>query len=171
MTTRLSLRIDHLERSDDFPQDDDALGTALWRRLRAQLPRGVPRPLLLVLFERSVQVVDLPPILRSGQDVHRACSAFASQPGAEALAAVGVMTRRRREEVLGQFAVAFVEWPDGRWWCCTRPLDPLGRPVERSEDDVQRAIDGAAKPGGLGAWFRRARYEQLTLRIEAPDVN
>jgi hypothetical protein len=168
---RFSVRIQTLPRDEQFPPGDDALGGALWSRLRGQLPRAVPRPLLLTLFESTVQVVDLPPILASGQDIHRACSAFASQPGAEALAAVGVMTRRRGEVVVGQFAVAFVEWPDGRWWSCTRPLDPLARPLDGSEDDVQRAVEGASKPGGLGAWFRRARYEQLTLRIDSPAVN
>lgn len=168
---RLHLRIQHLERDAAFPHDGDALGEALWARLRSELPRGVPRPALLTLFSESVQVIDLLPILRSGQDVHRACAAFASQEGAQALAAVGVMNRRRAGTVLGHFGVAFVEWPDGRWWCCTRPLDPLGRPLEGSEDDVQRAVDGAAKPGGLGAWFRRARYEQLNVRIDGPPVN
>ncbi len=168
---KLSLSIQHLPRDDAFPGDDDALGGALWSRLRGQLPRGVPRPVLLTVFAESVQVVDLPPILASGHDVHRACAAFASQEGAEALAAVGVMTRRRGAAALGQFAVAFVEWADGRWWCCTRPLDPLGRPLEGSEDDVQRAVDGASKPGGLGAWFRRARFEQLHIRIDSPAVN
>lgn len=169
--TRLQLRIQHLGRDQQFPHEDDALGGALWSRLCSHLPRGVPRPVLLTFFAESVQVTDLPPILKSGMDVHRACAAFASQEGAQALAVVGVMNRRRQEVALGQFAVAFIEWNDGRWWACTRPLDPLARPLEGSEDDVQRAVDGASKPGGLGAWFRRARYERLTLRIDSPTVN
>lgn len=168
----LRVRLAHAPRDPDFPRgDDDALGLALWDRLGRALLQGPPRPALITLFPEVAQVVDLPPILHAGGDVHRAIAAFASQPEAEALAAAGVMVRRREGRPLGRFAMVFVEWPDGRWWSCARPLDAAGQPVVGVPDDLQRAVDGAPKPGGLGAWFRRARFEGLRLSWSGEAIN
>lgn len=167
----IKLRLAHAARDPDFPADDDALGASLWRMLVSKLPRGVPRPALFTLFPEAAQIVDMPPILAAGVDVHQATASFASQPGVEALATVGVMTRRRGAQVLGRFAIAFVEWPDGRWWCSAHPLDSAGQLMEGVETDLTRAVDGAPKPAGLGAWFRRARFEGLTLKLDGGEVN
>ncbi len=164
-TTGLRVRVAHAERAGVYPRDDDdALGLALWGRLCAAIPHGMPRPALFTFFPEVAQIVDLPPVLAAGGDVHRAIAAFASQPEAEAIAAAGVMVRRRQGRVVGRAAMVFLEWPDGRWWACAHPLDGEGQFVAQVPDDLQRAVDGAPKPAGLGAWFRRARFEGLSLR-------
>ncbi len=168
--TRLRVRIAHAPREPDFPAGDDALGEAVWGRLVEAVGKGPVRPLLVTIFSEVAQLVDLPPVLAAG-DPHRGIAAFASQPGAEALAAAGVMVRRNAGRVVGRFAMVFIEWPDGRWWSCEHPLDADGALLLEAEDDVQRAVDGAPKPGGLGAWFRRARFEQLALRWEGGEAN
>jgi hypothetical protein len=113
------------------------------------------------------------PILAASPDQHRAIAAFASQAGARALAIAGVLGRRNRGALVGRDAVVFVEWPDGRWWWCRRALGVPGAPAVDAIDTVERAVEGAAKPGGLGGWFGRARFEQLRVRLEgeANDVN
>ncbi len=168
---KFKVRLTHVPRDPTFPRADDALGVHLWSMLVAKLEGGPPRPALFTFFAEAVQIVDVAPLVAPGIDVHHAFSAFASQPDAEAMAALGVMVRRQHNKVVGQFAVAFIEWPDGRWWSCSRPLNPAGQPLEGAEDDIQRAVDGAPKPGGLGAWFRRARFEGITLKLEGELVN
>ena len=34
--------------------------------------------------------------------------------------------------------------------------------------EVQRAVDGLPRPGGLGGWFGRARFERLQVDLSAP---
>ncbi len=168
--TRVRVRLAHAPRDPDFPDGDDALGTAVWGRLVQAVGKGPVRPMLVAVFAEVAQLVDLPPVLAAG-DPHRGIAAFASQPGAVALAAAGVMVRRNGGRVVGRFAMVFIEWPDGRWWSCDHPLDAEGALLSGVEADVQRAVDGAPKPGGLGGWFRRARFEQLALKWEGGEVN
>ncbi len=163
---RVKIKISHLPRQPRYSGDDDALGQELWSELDRQLHRGVPRPAVLTLFPEVVQVVDVSPLLNVVPDHHRAVSSFASQDGAEALALAGVLVRRRAGTLLGRDAVVFIEWPDGRWWWCRRPLGVPGTPVVDADDTVERAIDGAAKPMGLGGWFGRARFEQMRIKLD-----
>jgi hypothetical protein len=44
-------------------------------------------------------------------------------------------------------------------------LESRGSPVGDARDEVEQAVEGAAKPQGLGSWFSRARFEGLTLRM------
>ncbi|MBM4390228.1 MAG: hypothetical protein FJ090_03830 [Deltaproteobacteria bacterium] len=162
----MKLRISHLSRQPRFCGDDDALGAEVWSELDRHLQRGVPRPAVLTIFPEVVQVVDLSPLLIAVPDHHRAVSSFASQNGAEAIALAGVLLRRRAGAVLGRDAVVFIEWSDGRWWWCRRPLGVPGTPVADADDTVERAVEGAAKPMGLGGWFGRARFEQMRIQLD-----
>ncbi len=168
---RVKIRVSHLSRQPRFSGDDDALGEEIWSELDRQLRRQaedkrVPRPAVLTLFPEVVQVVDVSPLLDVVPDHHRAVSSFASQDGAEGLALAGVLLHRRNGALLGRDAVVFIEWPDGRWWWCRRPLGVPGTPVVDADDTVERAIDGAAKPSGLGGWFARARFEQMRIKLD-----
>lgn len=171
----LRLRIAHMPRLPTFPDDDEVIGAELWRELTSRLQKGAPRPTLFVFSGEQVQIVDLAPFLTGQTDLHRAISSFAALPDTVALAASGVMTRRNRGRDIGKFAVGFVEWSDGRWWSCTRSTESQGIPVGDAEDEINRAVDGAAKPAGLGGWFSRARFENLTISLkrhdEAGDAN
>ena len=169
----LRLRISHAPRLPTFPLDDEALGAELWRELTVRRQRGEPRPTLFVFSADEAQIVDLAPILARGGDVHRGISSFAAIEGASALAATGTMTRAVKGRITGRFAVAFIEWADGRWWCCTRALESGGMQVADAEDEISRAIDGAPRPAGLGSWFGRMRFEGLTISLkrQEEDVN
>lgn len=177
---RLQLRIATLPRAA-FPRDDDALGNALLDELFARLARGPAAPSLLVFEADRVLAVDVREALRSLRHpalVHRFVATFAGMPGVEAVGAVGPMRRGvpaappaapTKGVPLGG---AFLEWPDGRWWGGWRPLDDDGRPMATDSDDIQRAVDGAPRPAGLGGWFSRARFEGLCAHLRpvaAPD--
>lgn len=167
----LKLRISWAPRDARFPHDDDALGHALLTMMNERLEVGHPRPTVFVFREESVQIVDMVAILGT-PDPHQWIAALAGQEEVQALAVVATLMKRRGRQVLERCASVYVEWPDGRWWWARRLLDPQGRPIEGIESDVQRAIDGATKPLGLGAWFALARFQSLRLRSEpvAPEL-
>jgi hypothetical protein len=161
---------------DELRAPDDALGLAVWRMLAEALERGVPPPAVLLLTAEHAHLVDIVPLLKDGEKLDgRGVAGFASVEGVEAMAAVGVLTRRHRGVPSGRFALAFLEWPDGRWWLGRRAvveaegprlvLDPL------AEVEVERAVDGASKPGGLGGWFRRVRLEGLRAELHSGVEN
>lgn len=162
----IRLRIAHGPRGERFPADDDALGRALFGMLVERLQVGVPRPTAFVFWSDRVQIVDLPPLLAAPGDAHRHVASLTAQEGAEAMALLGVLTRRGRGIPPRRFAVGFVEWSDGRWWFAVRPVTDAGRLLDDVGEEVHRAVEGAPRPGGLGGWFSRARFEGLQIRIE-----
>ncbi len=172
---RLNLRIATLAREPEFPREDDALGRALLDRLFRRLARGPVAPALIVLEADRALAVDVRPALaalRHPMLMHRFVASFAGMPGVEAVAAVGPMRRGARAPAGGPVEAgqpvggAFVEWADGRWWGGWRPLDDNGRPMPTDSDDILRAVDGHSRPGGLGGWFSRARFEGLAAQLE-----
>jgi hypothetical protein len=62
--------------------------------------------------------------------------------------------------------VAFLEWPDCRWWHWRILLDGQGSPAPDS-DTVRRASDGDPLPGGLGRWWSLSRRIRPTVRFGA----
>lgn len=169
VSSRLRLRVRTLARHPEFPEDDDALGGQLWTRLGERLRLGATRPAALMIRGEVVHVVDLAPLVVEPRLAHRRVAGLCAVEGVEALALVGPMFRRRRGGPVERYAVAFVEWADGRWWLTQQILGEDGRPVPESEPELFRAVDGAARPGGLGGWFGRARFEQLRTSFEAVD--
>ncbi len=171
----LTLQVATLPRLPDFPADDEPLGRAVLERLLARLRRGRVAPTLIVLYPDRALALDLRPILavvRTPVELHRHVAAFAGMPGVEAVGVVGLLRRRVRPadgdagpDAPELVAGAFLEWSDGRWWCAIRPVDEDARPMPTDVDGVTRAVDGAARPGGLGGWFGRARFEGLRAHL------
>ncbi|MSP56536.1 MAG: hypothetical protein EXR69_13190 [Myxococcales bacterium] len=153
---------------------DDALGLCVWRVLAEAISRGSPPPAILLLTPEQAHMVDLVPLLKAGESLNgRGVSGLASLPGVDAMALVGLLTRRQRGRTEGRVAVAFLEWPDGRWWLARRALVPLGSGIgldPLKDVTVERAVDGHGKPGGIGGWFRRARVEGLRVELHGPEI-
>ncbi|MFZ5481471.1 MAG: hypothetical protein ACOZNI_32215 [Myxococcota bacterium] len=167
----MRVRVAVAPRGDEFPREDEALGRAMFARLVKRLERGPVAPAVIVLREDRAQIVDLRPMLARGRDAHRLVAALAGGEGVEAIAVVGIVNRRRRgAPAVERYGGVFVEWSDGRWWAAFRPLDDAMRLVPTDMDDVSRAVDGQARPGGLGGWFSRARFQGLRaeIRVDAP---
>ena len=142
---------------------DDALGEGVFAAVLDALRRGLPRPALLAFFAEEVEQVDIAP-LASADPAHRErmlAALAGGRPGVEAVALVGVL-QVRSGRAGGRAAVAFVEWPDNRWWTAWRFIDEARRPLGEAAV-VRRAVDGWPRPNGVGGWFARARREQLRL--------
>lgn len=166
---RIRVRVALEPRLPAWPRDDEALGRALTDRLAARMLRGPIRPAAVILRADTVHILDLVPLLQSGRDARRLIAGLAGGAGVEALALVGPMTRRFKGQVVERLAGVFVEWSDGRWWASFRPVDEHGRPIATDTDDVQRALDGAPRPGGLGGWFSLARFHDLHAELSGRD--
>jgi hypothetical protein len=167
---RIRLRVRTVGRHPEFPTEDDAFGERLWSLLTARIDKGPPRPSAVMARADVVHIVDLAPLVEEPRLAHQRVAGLCAVEGLESLALVGALFRRRRSGPVERFAVVFVEWPDGRWWLKQQRLGQDGRPVPGFDDEVQRAVDGVARPGGLGGWFSRARFEGMATSFEAADT-
>ena len=155
-----------------FPTDDDALG----RSLLAIVERVVgeqgklPRPSILGFRADGIERYDIPPIVQQGGNVHAFTSAVAGQQGVEVVCIAGVVgIRRGRAEPVPALAV-FLEWEDGRWWSALRFLRDK-QLVEELPASIRSADEGYPKPGGMGGWYARARFQGLKLQVHDQTVH
>lgn len=158
-----------LEPAERARLADDALGLAVMRLLMGAFGAGAPPPAAVLFGGEHVHIVELLPLLRAGEALDgRGVSGLASVPDVVAMAVVGVFTRSGPGAAPTRYAVAFVEWSDGRWWLGRRSVVEADGAVQLNplaEVEVERAVDGAGKPRGLGGWFRRVRVEGLSARL------
>ena len=149
-----------------FPNEDSALGMALYGRLEEAISRKqLPRPAVLAFQDAQVTQYDILPLLQGGADVHRFVSAVSAQQGIEAVASVGLVRmggRGRRDVVRPLATMCFVEWPDSSWWGALRLLEE--RQFREDWPAIFKcAADGDPRPGGVGGWFSRGRRQNLKL--------
>lgn len=173
MPPRFQLRIQTGPRDPDrLPLDEERLGMALFGRVTEALPRGAPRPALLLLRDAEVQQLDVVPLLQAPlEHRERLLAAAVGQEGVRCAALAGALSLRRRVggKVVGQRAVVvFLEYPDNRWWTAWQGVDEQ-RALVGDGPVLRRAVEGSPRPGGVGGWFARARREGLKLRLERPE--
>ncbi len=66
-------------------------------------------------------------------------------------------------------ALAFLEWPDCRWWHWQVLLDADGQPLEHAE--IRRAAEaGDPLPSGLGRWWSLGRRAGMRIRYRPVPV-
>lgn len=140
--------------------DDDQFGRVLLEKVLKAAGRGALPPAVLLLGD-EVRIVYVGPLLAAVKDRHRVLASLAGQPGVEAVAILGRFNQRQPGAEPRSLAGVFIEWTDGRWWASWRPVEANGRLIPTDEEEVLRAVDGRPRPGGLGGWFSRARFEGL----------
>jgi len=156
------VRVTLARRSPDFvAADDDGFGRGLVARVLKVVGRGPLPPAVFLFRAEDVQIIYVAPLLAGVKDPHRVLASLAGQPGVEAMAILGRFTQRQKGAGPRKLAGAFVEWTDGRWWASWSPVDDAGRLIPTDEDEVLRAVDHRPRPGGLGGWFTRARFEGI----------
>ncbi len=162
----IRVRVTLARRAPDFEAaDDDVLGRTLVDRVLKTLGKGPTPPAAFLFRANDVQIIYVAPLLAAAKDPHRVLASLAGQPGVEAIAIVGRFTQRAKGAHARKLAGTFVEWTDGRWWASWRPVDDAGRLIPTDEDEVLRAVDGRPRPGGLGGWFTRARFQGLRAEL------
>ena len=166
MSTLLRLQVRSGPRVPRFPAEDEALGSAMWSVLSRAVAQGQAPPAVFLFTAERVLVTGLGPVIADPRRTHRLVAALAGMDGIEAVAMVGLLFRRRRGMPAWRYAVVFLEWPDGRWWLAQRRVDEAGRFAGDADVEVLRAIDDVPRPGGVGGWFTRARFEGLRAHLE-----
>jgi hypothetical protein len=160
------IRVTLARRSPDFvAADDDAFGRGLVARVLKVVGRGPLPPAVFLFRADDVQIIYVAPLLAGVKDPHRVLASLAGQPGVESMAILGRFTQRQKGAEPRRLAGTFVEWADGRWWASWRPVDNAGRLIPTDEDEVLRAVDHRSRPGGLGGWFTRARFEGIRAEL------
>ena len=151
---------------EDYPRDEEALGTKLFGLVVSALARGRPAP---AVFSFSEDAIDRFPLRNlSGHTPkarRRLLGALAGQDGVECIAMLGAFRFRGRGPLDGAWVVSvFIEWPDNRWWTAWQPLGPMGGLIG-DKPQIRMATDGSPRPGGMGGWFALARRTGVRLRV------
>jgi len=155
---------------EKFPREDLALGQALFGMVRDSLKKGLPRPVMLVFRDDQVDRFELAEAMKQPKVKRdRLFGAMASMKGVECMALLGVLRLRVAGPAPAPHsAVAYVEWPDNRWWTAWVPLGRDGKPV-KADPEVRTAEEGSPRPAGVGGWFSMARRAGLQLHLTSED--
>lgn len=166
---RLPIRV--LAHSPTDAIDDDACGERLARLVQEAIERGPGLSSAVAVAVRSerMELIDLRGILQAGVAVPLFLAGLSrSEPeGLGAPLAVGLAGRfqfRTRSTPGQPVGLAFLEWPDCRWWQWSVMLDSSGQMLPDS-DMRRRAIDGDPLPGGLGRWWTLGRRTRSVVRF------
>lgn len=169
----LQLRV-HLLKAPP-PLEDDALGEHLVGLVRDAAVRGAAPPVAVVVRPERTELLELGGLAGSGLSVPMLLAGLSrSAPeGVGAPVAIGVLGRflyRAPGAPPGPgapVALAFLEWPDCRWWHWRVALDASGGPRDDTELRL-RAVDGDALPNGLGRWWSLGRRSGAVIRYGPP---
>jgi hypothetical protein len=167
---RLDLRMQTLSPAEPWWPDDEVLGGRLASLVKENLPRNGAPTVGLVVRRDKVVLVPLRPVVQAKWRVAWLLGGLARwDEGDGAPEAIGLMgqikVRKSGDDAWSPLAVVFLEWPDGRWWHWRGVLDGESGLLEGSEDQ-SRAVDGLARPSGLGGWWTLARRHQPDLKLE-----
>jgi hypothetical protein len=165
----LRLRVRLLARR---PSDDDAEGEHLASLVRSAVERGAAAPIAVVIRAERTELIELRPVVEAGVPLPMFVAGLTrSEPEGFGLPlAVGLAGRFRAWTPTGgaPVALAFLEWPDCRWWQWRAVVDAAGRLVPDSETR-HRAVDGDGLAGGLGRWWSAGRRRGNVVRFSLPD--
>lgn len=166
---RVQLRIQSLSPREPWWPDEDALGKRLADLVRSANAKGQAPTMGVVARRDRVQLVPLRPLAKAGLNLPMVLAALSRWDEGEGIPeAVGLLGRvrfRRAAETWSPLALVFLEWPDGRWWEWRGVLDGDGVLIADAQA-VSRAVDGLARPSGLGGWWTMGRRRKPVLRLE-----
>jgi hypothetical protein len=160
----LSLQLHTMNRDIDG-MSDAGVGEMLVGMVEAALQKGRPPAVATILRADRVDILGLKPIVDAKIPVNLFLAALTrAEVGPELgdAGAIGVMgTVRVRGAPM---AIAFLEWPDNRWWLWRSLLDAEGAPIPDTETRTC-AVDGDALPPGFGRWWSLGRRRNLRLSM------
>lgn len=174
---QLRLRIRMLARR---PTDDEPEGEHLVALVLDALRKGGAGAVAVVVRAERTELVELRGVVEAGVPVQLFLAGLtrSSPEGFGPPCAIGLagrfIVRPGRpgggEPGLsgGPVALAFLEWPDCRWWQWRVVLDAQGRALPDTETR-RRAVDGDGLTGGLGRWWSLGRRTGNTVQFGPVD--
>lgn len=166
---------------------DEALGRSLVDAVESALLRGGAPSAAIAVGRESVAIVPLWPLANAGLAwpglVIGLCGGAPGDVGEiEAVGVIGAFQRGGRGQPPIPVATVFLEWPDGRWWHWLGLLGDRRVPaddgsvrelrlVRDGTVDLRRAIDGDARPDGLGGWWSGYRRRPIRLQWRRTEPN
>lgn len=164
---RLPIRV--LARPAD---DEDACGEYLASLVREALGRGSKGAVAVVVRSQRTELIELRAIVEARIQLAQFLAGL-TRSDAQSFGsplAVGLAGRftLRRGAQRSPIALAFLEWPDCRWWQWTTLIDGANQLVVDSEVR-HRAIDGDPLPAGLGRWWTLGRRTRTTVHYDSTD--
>lgn len=162
----LRLRVRVLTRRP--ADDDDDEGEHLVSLVTDALGRGGAGAVAVVVRAERTELVEARGVVEAGLSLPMFLAGLTrSEPEGQGLpCAVGLAGRFRLVRSGGgaPVALAFLEWPDCRWWQWRGVLDARGALVPEGETR-RRAIDGDSLEGGLGRWWSLGRRHGGVVRF------
>ena len=165
---------------DQDRPSDDAAGAAAVDAVRVAMGKGGAPPVALVVRGPRLDLFPLAHAREAGTSpaLFVAGLSRSSLVGASDVDAVGVAGvfnwRPDRASAPAPVALVCLEWSDCRWWSWRALLSAGGPPAILEETETrQRAVDGDAKPAGLGGWWSLGRRRRMSMRLDpmaAPDA-
>lgn len=146
------------------PQDDEALASLLVGKLRPAVPVRRAGPSLIVVRGDRIDLLAVRDTPRLPVSSPREALAlltrarFADGMHPRAVGLIGVFGYRAQpKDTPVPTALLFLEWADCRWWQYRALVQPGEPEILPQTEGVLRAVDGDARPSGLGGWWSLGR--------------
>jgi hypothetical protein len=131
----------------------------------------------VALREDRLDLISLAPVVEAKLPVQRFIAGLtrSTAEGAgdvDAVGVIGVVQARQTGETPVPVAMAFLEWPDGRWWHWRALIGLDGTHILDDSETLNRAVDGDPLPSNFGRWWslgRKGRFNVHLKRFERPE--
>ena len=172
---KLQVTLHCLERSESLPDDEE--GQRLSGMVRRAIEKGRAPVVAVALREDRLDLISLGPVIQAKFPIQRFIAGLtrSTAEGAGPVDAVGVIgvvrTKGHKDAPPVPIAMAFLEWPDGRWWHWRALIDPDNQGILDDSETLNRAVDGDPIPNDFGRWWslgRRAKVAVHLSKVEMP---
>ncbi len=172
---KLKLNLRCLDRTESLPDDEE--GSRLSGMVRQAVEAGRAPVAAVALREDRLDLISLGPLIAAKVPVKRFLAGLtrSTAEGAglvDAVGVIGVVKAQRGNETPIPMAMAFIEWPDGRWWHWRALVDPDTHGILDDSEILNRAVDGDPLPNDFGRWWslgRRAKVSVHLSKVEMPE--
>jgi len=168
---RLTLRC--LERTENLPDEEE--GSRLSGMVRRAVEKGRAPVVAVALREDRLDLISLGPVIQAKVPVKRFIAGLtrSTADGAgmvDAVGVIGVVKAQRKGGTAVPMAMAFLEWPDGRWWHWRALIDPDSQGILDDSEILNRAIDGDPLPNDFGRWWSLGRRSKVAVHLSKVEM-
>jgi hypothetical protein len=170
----ISLQLRTVALQPGLDPSDEATGQRLVEWVRQAVGEGKAAPVAVLQRSGRMDIVGLGPIKYAGLPMPNFLAGLTRSEvdgaGApEMLALIGVVQAKRngadKDAPPIPMAVAFVEWPDNRWWFWKALIAHDKREIRPDTEVITTAVDGDALPRMFGRWWSFGRRAKMRVRL------